>query len=227
MPSTYIPRRDAELDTWLANFAERIAAAPGAYGLTAPDAETITAAVDAWHTAFTIAIAPGTRTAPAVRTKDERRASVLRIVREYAGRIRVNAAVAPALKIDLGLHVSSRALRTDSGPPLIPAPATAPVVLTTGLRVGAQTIRLRDSATPQRRARPRPAAGALLYRVIAEEAVLDPHRADFVALVTRDTYQSAFDSADRGKTATYFARWVSAKGEPGPWSAAASMRIAA
>lgn len=38
---------------------------------------------------------------------------------------------------------------------------------------------------------------------------------------------SAFTAADRGKTATYFARWVNAKGEPGPWSQALSIAIAA
>lgn len=229
MPSTYIPRRDADLDAWLANFAALIAAAPADYGLTAPDAIKIGGAVSAWHTAFALATAPTTRTRIAVQEKDRQRGITLRIIREYAATIRVNSAVSNALKVGLGLHVSSRANTADSAPPLIGPPATTPTVGILGLTVGSQTLHIADASTPARRARPAGTAGVLLYRAVADGPVSHPDQASFLALVTRPKFQSLFapGGTDHGKTATYFARWVSAKGQVGPWSAPASMRIAA
>ena len=44
---------------------------------------------------------------------------------------------------------------------------------------------------------------------------------------TRSPIGIALDPADRGKCATYFGRWVTAKGLVGPWSPGTSMTIAA
>ena len=51
-----------------------------------------------------------------------------------------------------------------------------------GLRAGA--------TTPTRKARPKNTIGALLFRTVADTPVLYPDEARFVALVTRNEYQS-------------------------------------
>ena len=47
----------------------------------------------------------------------------------------------------------------------------------------------------------------------------------FVTLDTRTPHVLPFDGADANKTVTYWLRWVSTRGEVGPWSAAVSATV--
>ena len=44
---------------------------------------------------------------------------------------------------------------------------------------------------------------------------------------TRTPFTMNFDAADGGKTVYYWTRWVSTRGEVGPWSASASATVLA
>jgi hypothetical protein len=221
MANSYIPPRESEMDNWLNNFKTLIAASPTSYSLVASDATAITNAYNAWHSAYLLAINPTTRTKATVATKNTQKGIVLGVVRGYADTIRVNVAVSDALKIGLGLRVR------DTVPTPVPPPATFPLLTITEPMRGMQDVRAADELTPNKRARPTGSAGLLLFRAVATEAVPSPDDARFLSFVTRSEFQSNFDPADNGKTATYFARWTNAKGEVGPWSAPVSMPIAA
>lgn len=54
-----------------------------------------------------------------------------------------------------------------------------------------------------------------------------PEDAKLVGKFTRNPIGVDFASKDGGKVATYYARWVSRRGETGPWSAPVRMHIAA
>jgi hypothetical protein len=219
--SNYLPSRDADLDTWIANFKTLIAATPTNYGLQAADGTAITNSFNSWHTAFLAATNPTTRTQATVQTKNQQKALVLSVVRGYAATIRANAAVSDALKIGLGLHIR------DTQPTPVPPPSTRPVLAIAGMMQGTQDIRATDEATPNRRSKPVGSAGMLVYRAVGTAAVNDPSASTFLTFVGRTAVQSHFVSADNGKVATYFARWTNAKGEVGPWSQAVSGSIAA
>ncbi len=229
MPSTYIPSREGDLNNWLENFQARIVAAPASYGLSAGDATAIKNAYDAWHSAFLEAVGPTTRTRGKVLAKNEQKEQVLGIVRGYAATIRADAAVSDTLKLGLGLHVRTVGVdtRIGGGGSSIPAPATAPAIALIGMSQGTHNLRATDRETSSRRAKPAGTVGLLLFRIVADGAVNDPEEARFLSFITRATYQSRFGPEDKGKTATYFARWTNAKGEVGPWSQATSMSIAA
>jgi hypothetical protein len=47
----------------------------------------------------------------------------------------------------------------------------------------------------------------------------------FVTLDTRTPHVIPFSGADANKTVTYWLRWVSTRGETGPWSAAVSASV--
>ncbi len=221
MGASYIPARDADLDTWLLNFKTLIAANPTTYGLVAADATAITNAFNSWHTAFLAATNPGTRTMATVATKNLQKANVLGVVRGYAATIRVNKAVSGELKIGLGLHVS------DGQPTPIPPPSTYPLLTIKGIGQGQQDLRAADQDSPTRRAKPAGATGLLLFRIVGTGPVSEPSTAEFLSFVSRAAYTSTFAPTDNGKVATYFARWTNSKGEVGPWSPPASMPIAA
>lgn len=52
-------------------------------------------------------------------------------------------------------------------------------------------------------------------------------RHDTTASFTRTPFEVKFEHADSGKYCTYFARWISRRGEVGNWSVPVKMRIAA
>ena len=221
MGSSYIPSREADMDAWLLNFKTLIVASPTSYGLVTADGTAISAAYSAWNAAYLAATNPTTRTKATVQTKNQQKANVLSVVRGYAATIRANRAVSDALKIGIGLHIH------DSQPTPVPPPSTYPVLTIQGLGLGAQDLNAADQMTPNNRAKPAGAIGLVLFRAVGTGPVSDPSQAQYLAFVTRAEFQSQFDPADNGKTATYFARWTNGKGEAGPWSPPASMPIAA
>lgn len=221
MSNSYIPSRDGDLDTWLTQFKTLIAASPTSYGLVSSDATAITSAYNAWHTAYLAATNETTRSKLTVMAKNEQRAIVLGLVRGYAATIRANKAVSNELKAGIGLHVP------DTQPSPVPVPTTQPLLTVTGISQGLQQLNAADQLTPAKKAKPAGATGLLIFRTVAETAVSEPTDAEFVSFVTRAAFQSQFAPADNGKTATYFGRWTNGKGEMGPWSPPASMRIAA
>src|SRR5262249_41661958 len=109
----------------------------------------------------------------------------------------------------------------------VPPPSTMPVLEISKIGTGYQDIQARDESSGTRRARPAGSVGLLLYRAVGTDAVTDPNQAAFLGFTGRPSLQSTFVGADRGKTATYFARWTNARGEVGPWSQPVSGCIAA
>ena len=62
---------------------------------------------------------------------------------------------------------------------------------------------------------------------VADTAIDNPERTQFYRAFSANPAQVRFTKAEDGKIATYFARWVSARGETGPWSQPLTMRIVA
>jgi hypothetical protein len=149
------------------------------------------------------------------------------VVRRFAARIRSNDGVSDALKIDLGLII-----RNTAGSP-VPVPESKPVLSLRLMGQGVQHLRATDLLSPTRRGKPVGAAALVVFRTVADGAALRPeddgsgNGAAYLGIFTRPSFTSTFDRADRSKVATYFARWVNTKGEPGPWSQAMSVAIAA
>ncbi len=225
MPSTYLPLRESELDAWLANFAALVAAAPAKYALTDADAAEVSAAVTAWHAAFVVASSPQSRTRPAVAAKNAAKRAALRTVRRFAALIRAASPdrISSTLKIGLGLHAPA----AGGGGTPIATPESTPAIFLAGMDQRSHTLRVGDAESTSRRGKPREAVGLMLYRTIADGAMSRPEGSEFLTMVTRGRCVSEFTAADRGKIATYFGRWMNAKGDVGPWSRATSASIAA
>ena len=221
MSTRFLPSREDALNTWLQNFSTKISADPAAYGLTPTDAADIAAVVAAWRTAYQTAIAPTTRTRGAVATKRGAKKNVVKIVRGFAGMVRSNDSVSSELKIGLGLK-----LRARRGSP-VPVPADAPALALHRMGTGVHELRALRSGETLRSAKPYGVASLMVYRAVGEGAVNSVQDAQFLTLVTRTRFTSTFEHSQRGQTATYFARWISTRGEPGPWSTGMSAAIAA
>jgi hypothetical protein len=225
MARPYIPNADSAFDAFANSFAARIAADPAAYGLSAGDAAAISAVVGAWEAAYRVAAAPSTRTQPAVLQKDEARRAAERTIRGFASRIRVNDDIPSDRKAALGIRPVPRSYAR------VQPPQSAPTLTVTEIGAARHTLIARDRGDvgggPSESRKPPGAIGLLLFRIVADEPVRTPDKAEFLGFVTRGLVESLFTTADRGKTATYFARWTNAKGQMGPWSVPSVVAIAA
>ncbi len=222
MPNRFLPTRDGELTVWLDSFQGKIAADPAKYGLTGPESAAVTAACAAWSAAYLAANQPLTRTSVAVATKKAQKRATLAVVRPIAGRIRAATGIADTLKRALGLHIRDPLVTR------IRPPHSYPFLAVAGWGPALQRLRAKDDDRFPPAALARCGVVALhVYRALGDAPLTDPSTCPLLAVVTRSTITSSFESKDDGKVATYFARWTNAKGQMGPWSSPVSMRVAA
>lgn len=122
--------------------------------------------------------------------------------------------------------LQNRPDRRGAGKP-IDCPQTAPLLMVLGGDLGTHTLRYADSWRVDRGAKPFGARALELAIVTTDHhhAALDEdaRRERF----TRNPVVIEFEKCDDGKVATYYGRWVGARGETGPWSIPQSFRIAA
>lgn len=98
-----------------------------------------------------------------------------------------------------------------------PAPTTAPIGWIDYGKLK-HTIHFRDSATPDKKAKPAGMQGCEIWRYIGAAAPTAESDFDYVATDTDSPYIAFFQMADAGKKCFYLLRWISKSGERGEWS---------
>lgn len=225
----YIPTTDSGLDSWALNFSTLITASPTTYGLQPSDAVAIASAQATYAAAYAIGgsagtpptpVNPATFTRVTVAAKNSAKIALQVLVRTYASQIRLNPGVSNSDKTALGLNLPN------NSPSPIPAPSTFPVLTIVAIAQGLMQLRYSDNLTPASRKKPQGALQMELWRGIDPAVIITPASCTLVAVVTKQPYVSTFSSsADAGKKATFFARWLTRRGLFGPWSAGVSATI--
>lgn len=216
----YMPPGDAAFRSWLLNFSSLISADPQRYGLLPSDAAVIQGHFDAYDPLWAQCQQPSVRTTSLIQQKDAVKASAMASCRVYAMLIKVNQGVDELDKSALGLHLN------DSTPSPIPVPATAPLLMIQAAFSGEHVIRYADESSPASRKKPFGAIQIQINRNVAPGANPDVNQSTMVGLYTKQPIHVAQDQANTGLTATYMARWVTRKGEFGPWGLPVAMTIA-
>ena len=217
----FLPRREAELLQWSANFDRQINDAPGDFGLSVQVAADYRALHEAFAQAYQLSQEPSTRTASAVVAKDDAKAALLALARGLARVVRGQPGVTDAQRLELGLVVrrSGRLAR-------VAAPAAAPqLAVEPILGRGAVRVRLFDPASPNRRAKPRGVAGATLLTFVGEAEPEGSSHWSFGRSTTRTTAVVALPEGGAcGARVWVTAFWFSPTGRRGPASAAVPTR---
>ena len=223
MPTGYIPRSDGAFDAWQANFEAYVYQHYGELGLSSDVRAQVRDARLTWDSAYGDHATAQRAAAAARQAKDDRRGDYDRLIRDVARRIQAQASVTDAQRAALAITVR------DTEPTPSPAPRTRPVVTVDFSKRLRHTLRYVDSATPTRRARPRGVIGAEVWVQVAAagEPPRDPSDLKFLLLSTRTPAVTEFTGPDGGKTAHYMLRWLSTRGETGPWSETASATVGA
>ena len=218
----YIPKGNAAILDYLQNLHQQLADRPAAYGVSAADAATLGGVVSALAAATQTLKSPATRGTPFVIVRDQAQAAAVDVARSVVQRIKMDDGVTDADKNLAGVPLK----RSGGGEPQ-PAPTFAPGIAVEAAITGGQTLRYSNPQEPGRKAKPYGIAGLQLFVHVGEEAIGDVNESQYYGTYTRPIIGVAFAPEDNKKVATYFARWIDRKGQEGPWSAPASMTIAA
>lgn len=220
--SGYIPRADGGFDAWQGNFEAYLYEHYAELGLAAEVRTQVREARLLWDGAYSEHHAARQAAAAARRTKDDRRRDYDRLIREVAMRIQTHEATTDAQRAALGISVAD-AVATPTT-----APTTRPIVSVHFGKRLRHTLWYADEATPTRRARPRGTMGVEVWVQVsppAEAPPSGPSDLRFLMLSTRTPAITEFTGPDGGKTAHYMLRWLSTRGEAGPWSETASATV--
>jgi hypothetical protein len=190
----YIPRRDTDLNSWLANFSGLLSATPALYGQTSGTAAAVASSVATWTAAYGLVTSPSTKTAATVSAKDTERVNVLATVRPVAQNISLNPAVSPTDKTAIGVNP-----RQNTPQPITP-PTTQPIL---NVQAGASLqlyVRYRDSAASTSvKSKPYGVQFVILHYVTSATAITDPTLLTDKQNLTKSPALVQFAPADGGK----------------------------
>lgn len=183
----YIPRKQADFDTWFNNFQTLLTANPALYGQTSGTATAVAGQYASWHAAFLLVTSPGTKTPNAVSAKNTAFVNAQATVRPVAQNISLSPAVASANKIAIGVNP-----RTSTPTPITP-PTTYPIV---SIQAGANLqlyVRYRDSAaSPSVKSKPYGVQSVQLYYLVSATPITDPTLLTKVATLTKSPFLLSF-----------------------------------
>ena len=208
--SDYIPKKDAELVPWSANFTAGVAANAGAWGIP-PDEVSALQTADATFAALHAQADSPARTSIIVAEKNAARHTLETKIRELAGFRLRNPIITDAQRIALGLHVRDTTYTT------VPVPKTRPELDVDVVDFRRLKVSFRDMGSSSK-AKPYGVNGAVIVYAVLDTPPADPGALTRSVLATRTPYTLEFTEEERGKTVYVAICWQNEKGERGPWS---------
>ena len=216
----YIPASDADFDVWSKNFVDYVVANAATMGITPAQVTSLQGGQTDWGAKYPASITKQAEAFSATQAKNDARGEYEDLVRSLVGMVQANPSVTDPQRQALGITVRSTTRTANS------APASRPVATIDISQRLQHTINFSDESTPTSRAKPDGVQGCEIWMKVGEPAPAGPSDVHYLALDTRTPYVVRFDAADAGKTAYYMLRWMSTRGETGPWSTTVSGTIA-
>ena len=223
MTADYIPRSDAEFDTWQTNFMTYLSSNTAALGLDAADITTLTGLQTSWTANYASHVRYQALARSNREAKDESRGYFETNIRAMVRRLQASPDVSNVEREALGINVKDTTPTASSA--MSGESASRPVgVVDTSERMR-HTIRFFDETTPNKRAKPAGVMGCEIWVKVDGAAPASPAECRFLALDTSSPYVAEYTPPDAGKTAHYMLRWQTTRGDLGPWSETVSATI--
>ncbi|EIP97021.1 hypothetical protein OpiT1DRAFT_05582 [Opitutaceae bacterium TAV1] len=208
----YIPHQQAVFHTWQEVLIAYLLEKLSAFGLTTAELEPLMALQATWRDAWAAASNPATRTPAAIKAKEEAMAAYIAGIRQFVQEyLTKNHRVSDADRLNMGLPIH------DTTPTPAPVPATRPIGEADFSEYLVHTLRVRDSASGGEHKLPH-TVGFEVWRKIGGETMPGIDEMHLVALALHSPYRAVYPSAQQNQRVWYAFRWVSTRGEKGPWS---------
>lgn len=219
----YLPKNDADLLAWTANFAAKINAAPADFGLTAPVAADYLGKQAAFAAALKTATNPDTRGKRTVYLKNQAKKALMTLARQVAKQVTGTMTVTDDQRQELGLPIP-KGHRTPT-----PPPETAPALFATSVDGRIVTLELRQGTG--RRGKPAGVASAIVFTASTAVGQNPPAAGDsawqFAQNTSLTTVQIDCGPSATGDTVHFTAFWCNSKAESGPAAKAISVPLPA
>lgn len=200
-------------------FIDAVSADPAAYGMTPAEVAALKTEQAVYETARQKHIDKDTEARAATKEYDTAHAGYLAALRPTATSIHAHTGITEAQLTAATLKPHDRT-RHHLG-----APSTRPLGRIVEKGALRQEIHWADESTPHKRAKPHGYHHCELWLKIDGPAPVDETTCHQAASDSASPYLYEFEPADAGKTAYWLLRWVSPKGEKGPWGAVVSGKI--
>jgi hypothetical protein len=190
-------------------------AAPISFNLTAGLCTDLQSKLGDYSDALAICLDPATRSRVTIAWKNARRTSLLSALRACAALVRAGINVTDEQRLALGMSPKDRE------PSPVGPPDTFPLTTLEPQGAARNKMRLSDSATPTRRARPKTAIAAEVRMAVvaAGDPVPAPDATGWTQtrIVTKALTEIEHPESEAGKTLVCQSRWIGTKGQLGPW----------
>lgn len=208
MARGYMSRQDALALRWMLNFAHTIGARQETFKVSAEESATLQSSVEAFETAKTLASDPATRGLRTVFMKNEARQQAERACAALYLRIKFDRTISDDDKLSAGVRIPKPAKQH------VAPPESAPLLMLMSLEPDGHILKfgLSDSSTGH--AKPEGVTSMQLFRHFEDEPGVEPV---LVGCFTRRPIRVNYEPRDNGRTVTYLARWMTRRGETGPW----------
>lgn len=219
----YLPSTIDNKIIWLNNFLSYISNNSSQLNLTPTEVSEITDALNLALDAYALSSVAETRTAATIADTNAKLNFAIAVARKYAQQFNNSPNTTDEMRAALQITI-----RDDGKTPIV-APLSYPVITVKAATPLNHTLKFQDSEAilTKSKAKPFGAVAMELRQHNGATAPASPEVAAYVGLITRSPFAIEQDPADVGQTAHYYGRWITARGLTGPWSALASMTIAA
>lgn len=219
MSKVGFPDSDPDLDDFQSHYTSKIASDPEVYGHTPDDVARLKAAQATWVHAYAQHKKAQIEAVEGSQQKNLARDSLSTELRASIRKVNALPTVNNALRaaLDIPVHAEGRGA--------VSAPTTRPlgrIVDKGGLR---QELHWVDETTPHLRRKPDGVHGCQLWLKIGDTPPVDDSTCRLASTDTATPYLYEFEPEDAGKTAHWLLRWVSTRGEVGPFGAVLSWKI--
>jgi hypothetical protein len=224
----YMPDSDLGKKAWMERFISTIERDPEHYGFTdARKFEYVQRTIRTFITAVEATSARGTRSTSAVAAKNKARKEAVALCRSIAMDIKGDSAFSDAEKQALGIHVHA-ATPEDAKLPQgeLTGSAGFPVLVVQNSPNGGHVIRYRDTTSPSK-AKPKGVSHLLLFAAIGDKPHMRRTHARLLGAYTKRPFEIMYpaDCSLEGMYVTYYARWLTTRGDMSPWSPGVSKMI--
>ncbi|MDR3267881.1 MAG: hypothetical protein LBT83_02290 [Tannerella sp.] len=206
----YIPRKDAELVAWSANFVIQIAGNFMKWDI--PEQEVINLqGVTNNFAAFHAQADSPAKNSIIVMEKNATRKVLVGLIRGLVNFRLKNPVITDAQRIAMGIPVH------DTTRSSIPAPVSRPEIDINVFDVRRLKVHFHDMGSASR-AKPYGVSGAVIVYAVLKAPPASPADLTCSILATRTPYTLAFTEQERGQTVYVAICWQNKKGEKGPYS---------
>jgi hypothetical protein len=221
MPHDYLPRPDGRLDAWAESLYTFLDAHAPEVGLDAADAQEVKDAWVAYSEALAASFAAHAAAVGATQLKDELRKTLETVARAKVRTAQAFPGTTDGARGVMAVSIPATPRRA------VPAPTSVPVIRVDHSRRLRHTLRFNDSGAVNRAARPAGTLGAELWMSTGGDPPADAADLRYIQTATAGRCTVEFPEAAGGRTAHYWARWVTRSGARGPWGMAVAATVAA